>query len=116
MNPLDKPVHYGNGNGAFEYPIQTELFPDKVQVLRSKLHHNCDQSLQESRMREIRTSGLMRGSAGIGLTAALYSLLYAKKARLSNPVSVFGCGYSAPCCFVLLFVVIYVLFVHVLYA
>ncbi len=38
MNPLDKPVHYGNGDGAFEYPIQTELFPDKVQVLRSKLH------------------------------------------------------------------------------
>ena len=66
MNPLDEIVHYGKGTGTFEYPIQSELFPDKVQVLRSKLHH-YDQSLQESRMRENRTSGLIRGSAGIGL-------------------------------------------------
>jgi hypothetical protein len=45
---------------------------------------NCDQNLQESRMRvpslrhakPTRTSGLTSGNAGIGLTAALYSLLY----------------------------------------
>ncbi len=41
MNPLDKTAHYGKGNGSFEYPIQSELFPDKVQVLRSKLHHKA---------------------------------------------------------------------------
>ena len=41
MNPLDEIVHYGKGNGTFEYPIQSELFPDKVQVLRSKLHHKA---------------------------------------------------------------------------
>lgn len=41
MNPLDEIVHYGEGKGTFEYPIQSGLFPDKVQVLRSKLHHKA---------------------------------------------------------------------------
>ena len=41
MNPLDRKVHDGKGNSAFDDPSQSELFPDKVQVLRSKLHHKA---------------------------------------------------------------------------
>ena len=41
MSPLDEIVHYGEGKGSFEYPIQSELLPEKVQDLRSKLHHKA---------------------------------------------------------------------------
>jgi hypothetical protein len=42
MNRLDETVHYGEWKGTFEYhPIQSDLFPNKVQVLRSKLHHKA---------------------------------------------------------------------------
>ena len=38
---FDEIVYYGKGTGTFEYPIQSELFPDRVQVLRAKLHHKA---------------------------------------------------------------------------
>ena len=52
--------------------------------------------LQESRMREICTSGLTRGSAGTGLTAALHSLLYCEKNLSFVFVWFVDCFFQAP--------------------
>jgi hypothetical protein len=61
--------------------------------------NDYEECLQESRMREIRTSGLTRGSNGIGASRPLLSTLLVKSSlfvfQLKNPDSKVECEESA---------------------
>jgi hypothetical protein len=61
--------------------------------------NDYEECLQESRMREIRTSGLTRGNNGIGASRPLLSTLLVKSSlfvfQLKNPDSKVECEESA---------------------